>query len=54
MLIFNECVKQFANYKILPKEKRVSSYLFKLKQELIMHILVGDGSVEGFDKDFGQ
>jgi len=36
---FNKCQKQFGSYKLLPREKRVSSYLFKLKAEIEGHLI---------------
>lgn len=36
---FNKCVKQFEDYKVLPKEKRVTSYLFKLKSKIENHLI---------------
>lgn len=36
---WNKCVLQYENYKVLPREKRVSSYLFKLKAEIEHHLI---------------
>jgi len=36
---FNKSVKQFEDYKLLPREKRVSSYLYKLKNEIEQHLI---------------
>ena len=36
---WNECVKKFESYKNLPREKRVSAYLYQLKQEVENHLI---------------
>lgn len=36
---WNECVKQFESYKNRPREKRISSYVFQLKQEVELHLI---------------
>ena len=36
---WNECVKQFESYKTRPREKRISSYIFQLKQEVELHLI---------------
>lgn len=36
---WSECNKQFESYKKRPREKRISSYIFQLKNEVEMHLI---------------
>lgn len=37
---WNDSIKAFDSYKRLPREKRVTRYLFNLKQEIENHLIV--------------
>lgn len=36
---WNECVLKFESYKKRPREKRISTYIYQLKQEVENHLI---------------